>query len=159
MITLHPMTQEEFNAFLRISYESFADDLTRADPSFSREAAIAEAKSEVAELLPQGLDTARHHLLSIRDAEETQVGYLWYDLMGASKAFIDDLLIFPAYRRRGHAADALRQLESRLTVPHITLHVFETNHPARCLYEKAGFSYLPLEKSQPGSLYMFKRIR
>ncbi len=158
MTTLHPMTEAEFQRFLHFSYESYADDLTQTNPLVSREAALQEARDELQELLPQGLNTPNHFLLSIRSGD-TQVGYLWYDLLRPSKAFVDDLLIFPEHRRQGHAARALALMETQLTASHITLHVFEANHIARRLYEKCGFDYLQMERAQPGSLYMFKRIR
>jgi len=159
MISLHPMTEEDFSAFLQLSYESFADDLTRTQPLVTRQAALQEAQSEVQELLPEGLATKNHYLFTIRDTQNTPAGYLWYDLLGLSKAFINDLYISPSCRRKGYALQALKLMEQQLTVPHITLHVFESNHAARCLYEKAGFSYLNMENAQSGSLYMFKRIR
>ena len=159
MISLCPMTQQEYDAFLQISYDSFADDLTAAQPMMTREAALKEAQSEVAELLPEGLQTKNHYLFAIRDEKNMQVGYLWYDLLSPGKAFVDDLLIFAPYRRKGYALQALKLLEEQLTVPHITLHVFEGNRAARALYEKAGFAYLKVERAQSGSLYMFKRIR
>ena len=158
MITLYPMTEEEFKGFLHLSYESYADDLTRTNPVIAREAALQEAQSELQELLPQGPQTKNHYLFSIRDAENQQVGYLWYDLLSPHKAFIDDLLIFPEHRRKGYAAQALRLMEQQLTAPRIALHVFESNRAARCLYEKCGYAYLQMEHTQPGSLYMFKRI-
>lgn len=159
MISLHPMTEEEFQTFLHFSYESYADDLTASSPVISREAALKEAQSELKELLPQGLKTKNHFLFSIRNAQNEQMGYLWYDLLNPSKAFIDDLLIFPQHRRQGHAAQALHLMEDHLTAPHITLHVFESNHAARRLYEKCGYDYLKMDRAQPGSLYMFKRIK
>lgn len=158
MITLHPMTEEEFQLFLQLSYDSYADDLTGTHPVITREAAIKEAQSELSELLPQGLKTRNHYLFSIHNAD-AQVGYLWYDLLNPNKAFVDDLLIFPEHRRQGYAAQALKLMETQLTAPHITLHVFEKNHAARCLYEKCGYDYLKMDRAQPGSLYMFKRIR
>lgn len=159
MITLHPMTDAEYQVFLNLSYESYADDLTLANPLVSRESAIKEAQSELSELLPQGLHTKNHYLFAIRNDQGEQVGYLWYDLLNPSRAFIDDLLIFPAHRRQGVAFQALKLMEEQLTATHIRLHVFESNHAARRLYEKSGYEYLQLERSQPGSLYMFKRIR
>ena len=107
MITLRPMTEEEFQSFLHFSYESYADDLTAENPVIPREAAVKEAQSELKELLPQGLHTKNHFLFSIRNAQNEQVGYLWYDLLNPNKAFVDDLLIFPQHRRQGHAAQAL----------------------------------------------------
>ena len=161
MVTFHPMTETEFEAFLQMSYDSFADDLLREEPLMTREAALQEARSEVGELLPKGLKTPAQYLLTIFNEENTAVGYLWYDLMGRSKAFIDDFYIFPEYRRKGYALSALKVLEEFLKgqkIPHITLHVFENNTAARCLYEKAGLEYVQMERAQKGSLYMFKRI-
>lgn len=158
-ITFQPMTEEQFAAFRQESLDSYTADLLRDGQYKNREEAQAEALAEFAELLPQGLHTPKHFLLHILSETGEPVGYLWYDLLGLSKAFVDDLCIYPPYRRKGYALSALQLLEQQLQVPHITLHVFEGNQPARKLYEKAGFSYLKMEKSQAGSLYMFKRIR
>ena len=158
-ITLKPMNEAEYAAFYRLSLESYADNLCRDGGFASREKALAEAREEMAELLPSGLETPRQFLLSVYDETQTPAGYLWYDLLGASKAFIDDLMIFPDFRRRGYALEALRLLEEALQVPHVALHVFEGNRAARSLFEKAGYACLKVERSQTGSVYMFKRIR
>ena len=71
---------------------------------------------------------------------------------------LEKIAVDPQYRRQGHAAQALNLMEDHLTAPHITLHVFEKNQAARRLYEKCGYGYLKMDRAQPGSLYMFKRI-
>ncbi len=153
------MTEAQFAAFRQQSLASYTEDLLRDGGYTSRKEAEEEARSEFAELLPQGLATPKHFLLQILNEANESVGYLWYDQLGLSKAFLDDLCIYPPYRRQGYALSALQLMEKTVPLPHITLHVFEGNHAARCLCEKAGYSYLKVEKSQDGSLYMFKRIR
>lgn len=158
-ITFQPMTQAQFDAFRQASLDSYTEDLLRDGQYASLEEAQSEALAEFSELLPHGLQTPNHFLLQLLNENSESVGYLWYDLMSIGKAFIDDIYIYAPHRRQGCASAALRQLEAQLQVPHITLHVFESNIPVRKLYEKAGYSYLQIEKSQAGSLYMFKRIR
>jgi len=58
------------------------------------------------------------------------------------EAFIFDLVILPAFRRRGFAEDAMLELEvyvRRLGLTQISLHVFEHNTVASALYDKLGF--------------------
>ena len=128
------MTEEQFAAFRQESLASYADDLLANGANKSRKEAEEEALSEFSELLPQGHLTPRHFLLHIFNEQGEKVGYLWYDQLGLSKAFIDDLCIYPPYRRRGYALSALQLLETQIQLPHITLHVFENNQPASKLY-------------------------
>ena len=158
-VTLKAMTLSDFETFREISLKTYTEDLLR-DAAFAGEAeALKEAEAEFSELLPRGLETPGHFLRCIENEDGLCVGYLWYDTLGMSKAFIDDIYVFPPHRRKGYAFAALGEMEKVLTVPLIALHVFEGNDAARKLYEKASFSYLKMEKAQKGSLYMFKRIR
>ena len=156
-ITFRPLLPEEYDAFLAYELAAYANSLCR-DGQMTKEKAQAEARAEMDELLPKGLQTPQHFLCALQnDAGET-IGLIWYDLLGASKCFIDDIVIAPAFRRQGYATAALKMLENTVGKPHITLHIFDSNHSGRLLFEKSGYQYLQLEKSQAGSLYMFKRI-
>lgn len=157
-ITFRPLRPEEYDAFLSYELAAYADSLCR-DGQMTKEKAQAETRAEMEELLPQGLQTPQHFLCALQNDAGEAVGLLWYDLLGRSKCFIDDIVIAPAFRRQGYATAALKALENAVSTPHIALHIFDSNRFGRLLFEKSGYHYLKVEKSQQGSLYMFKRIR
>lgn len=157
-IAFRPLLPEEYNDFLDYELTAYADSLCR-DGQMTKEKAQAEARAEMDELLPQGLQTPQHFLCALQNDTGETVGLIWYDLLSRSKCFIDDIVIAPAFRRQGYATAALKTLENTVSTPHIALHIFDSNHSGRLLFEKSGFQYLQVEKSQTGSLYMFKRIR
>jgi ribosomal protein S18 acetylase RimI-like enzyme len=73
------------------------------------------------------------------------VGMMWFGEVSnndATSAFLYDLWIAPAWRRRGFAAAALALLveEARLRgLGSLNLNVFAHNAAAQALYRKAGF--------------------
>lgn len=96
-------------------------------------------------MLPEGLNTKNHHLLSLRTVD-SHVGFLWLTVIDRKReveAFVLDLVVFPEFRRRGYAEEAIGGLEkyvSDLGFNRISLTVFEHNESARDLYKKCGFS-------------------
>jgi len=134
MTSLHHATAEEFDAYREYTInDSSPDRTTRKD--FER-------------LLPDGLKTRNQHLLSIRGAEGAQIGFLWWtviDRTSGTEAFVLDLVIFPPFRRRGYAKEAMRRLEdhvSELGLVTISLSVSEHNIAARSLY--TALNYQPV---------------
>jgi ribosomal protein S18 acetylase RimI-like enzyme len=141
MIRLRPMGEAEFAAYR----EHALDDYSR--PGRIGNWPSAEiAEREFHRQLPQGLATPDQHLLVIEDAVTAfSVGFLWMAVRQRDtgpEAFVFDLVILPAFRRRGFAEAAMLELEiyvRDLGVAQISLHVFEHNAAARALYDKLGF--------------------
>jgi ribosomal protein S18 acetylase RimI-like enzyme len=129
--SIHPATPEEFAAYRDyVMSDDSPDRTTRQD--FDR-------------LLPEGLQTRNQHLLSIRTDEGTQAGLLWLtviDRKSEMEAFLLDFVIFPIFRRRGHARESMAQLEdyvSNLGLDRISLSVSEYNNAARALYRSLDY--------------------
>jgi ribosomal protein S18 acetylase RimI-like enzyme len=146
-------------AFARWAAESvcrYAADKVRSG-EWSAHESLALAKKAFDELLPRGLATDGHHLYEIVDSESREVGALWIavrERAGQRIAYVYDIVIDPAYRRRGHAMRALRAAEDKageFGVAGIGLHVFGHNRSAQLLYEKLGYS--------PTNIQMFKPLQ
>ena len=154
-IELVPMTSEEFEAWLPGTIAGYAAEHVRSG-RWSEEEALERSRAEHDRLLPQGLATPDHRLWNIVPAGGGEpVGILWIQVMQkpAPTAFVYNIEIYPQFRRRGYAEQAMLKLEDearRLGLEGIRLHVFGHNTAARALYEKLG--YLPT------NINMLKRL-
>lgn len=145
MVRLVPMTEVEFNAYLKYGPQDYAQEHIQAG-NWSPSDALRLAWEQYNQLLPDGLATPNHYFYTIEDqAQAVVVGMLWFmvhDRAGRQEAFVCDIQIRGEYRRRGYGTAAFRALEdvvSDLGLPAIALHVFGHNHAARSMYEKLGF--------------------
>ena len=150
MVRLVPMSQTEFEAYVENLVREYAQSHVDAG-NWTAEEALEMARESTHRLLPQGLATENQYLLSIEDGTlGEKVGVLWFaveDREGGRRAFVYDVEIDEAYRRRGYATQAFEALEARvrdLGLPRIMLHVFGSNHAARALYAKLGFEEVDL---------------
>jgi ribosomal protein S18 acetylase RimI-like enzyme len=141
------MTQSEFDEFLRVSIAEYAEEKTQAG-NYKPEEALERSRGEFEKLLPEGLATKDHYLFSIYAEDlETVVGDLWVAIVrthGPTHAFVYDVKIGEAFRRRGYAQAAFKQLEEKVRewgLSKISLHVFGHNTGAQALYQ--GLGYLP----------------
>jgi RimJ/RimL family protein N-acetyltransferase len=145
MIALVPMTEADFQTYCERAISEYAEEHVRGG-RWSEEEAYEQARRQYQELLPQGVATPNHFLYTLTDTStQTPVGRLWFALQpqaGNQVAFIYDVAIEPAFRRKGYATQAFEALEHQARahgVQQIRLHVFGHNHEARALYEKLGF--------------------
>ncbi|HSJ52745.1 MAG TPA: GNAT family N-acetyltransferase [Anaerolineae bacterium] len=144
-VTLVPMTEDEFEAYLQWAIPDYAQDNVRSG-SWSESEALQKAEAQFHELLPQGLHTPNQYHFTIHDPElNSTVGMLWFGLVRdtpGKPAFLYQFQIDEAHRRRGYGLAALRALEEKVKEmggSAVQLHVFGHNAPARALYKKAGF--------------------
>jgi ribosomal protein S18 acetylase RimI-like enzyme len=139
------MTAEEFARWSVHSVEGFVrqqmDAGLQAEPDARRDAARI-----FAEQLPEGRDTRRHHLLTVRDlAGGAAVGGLWLRVRpgaGEVEAFLLDIDLLPPARGRGVGrATMLAAHESArgLGATVMRLNVFGHNVPAIALYRSLGY--------------------
>jgi ribosomal protein S18 acetylase RimI-like enzyme len=143
MVSLRPMTEDEFQSFLAEDIPTYAAEKVRAG-TWKPEEAISRSKDEHAQLLPGGLHSPHQHLYTIEDNGRA-VGRLWLSsdpLASAGAGFIYDLHVEEASRRQGIGREAMLALEieaRRLGLHSLALHVFGDNQAARSLYEKLDY--------------------
>ena len=140
-----PFDEADFQAWLVEAIPSFA--LTNVDEgNWTLAESIVLSQQAHDALLPQGLATPGQFFVHVHDAATGgRVGTLWWAEArkgGAMQAWVYNLTIDEAARRRGYARAALRELEDVARghgLQHLGLHVFGHNHAARRLYESLGF--------------------
>ncbi|MFI5282079.1 MAG: GNAT family N-acetyltransferase [Candidatus Dormibacterales bacterium] len=154
-IELVPLTKARFDVWLQATIVSYAQEHVAAG-NWSEAESLQRSRAEHERLLPKGLSTAGAHLWSIvRSGDPEPVGMLWMQEKQAPKphAFVYNIEIYPPFRRRGYAEQAMTRLEEEargLNLEGIRLHVFGHNGAARPLYEKLGY--------EPTSIQMLKRL-
>jgi ribosomal protein S18 acetylase RimI-like enzyme len=143
MIALRPMTQEEYDPYIRFLREDYAKERAGSSDTPLEEERI-ESGRQIDSLLPDGLHSAGHHLWIVVEVDGgAVVGTLWVFVDGGKKrAFIYDIAIQEAQRGKGYGRRTLELLEDELRplgVSRIALNVFAQNIVARGLYEKQGY--------------------
>ncbi len=140
------MSPREFVAFETRSIRGYADFQVAAGLWPRRDAGL-RAAGLIRRLLPQGLQTPRHHCWTIRDRRTAvAVGHLWVaevDASGVNEGYIYDIEIDADHRRQGYGEAALRALVAwarRKRMSAIRLRVHAHNAAARSLYERFGFA-------------------
>lgn len=139
------MPPESFDAYRLASARGYAEDNV-ASGRWPVEAAFERALEDFDQSLPQGLSTPDNCIYEIRDAalDET-VGVVWFAVIeknGIRSAFVYDVEVSAAHRRKGHAREAFKQLEPvvrGMGLQSIGLHVFSQNEAAQALYRTLGY--------------------
>jgi ribosomal protein S18 acetylase RimI-like enzyme len=153
MVTLQPMTEVDYDAYMANSVEDYAADRAQAEDT-SMEVERKTASAQFAGLVPQGLLTPGHHFWRVVAEDGTRVGSLWAHVEAEQRrAFIYDIVIDAAQRGKGYGEATMRALEEELRptdLTHIGLNVFGHNRVARALYDKLGY--------RVAATYMLKRI-
>jgi ribosomal protein S18 acetylase RimI-like enzyme len=145
MTLLCAMSPETFESYKRSSAAGYAEDNVAAG-RWPAEGAFERSLAEFGALLPQGLATPGNHVFDIQAGEGgPAVGALWFAEQqrgGLRSAYVYDLVVYPPYRRQGHARRAFEALEPRvraLGLDRIGLHVFGHNPGAQALYAQLGY--------------------
>lgn len=139
-ITLRPLQPEEFADYRARFIRDWAADIARVDQS-SLEHATIQASQRTDASLPHGIATNGHQLYAIVCGDE-RVGTLWFSVDAERHAFLDDITINEACRRRGYGRRALELFEAKsreMGLERIDLHVYRDNPGAIALYEKLGY--------------------
>jgi ribosomal protein S18 acetylase RimI-like enzyme len=144
-VTVRRMTPAEFDEWQIAIAQDYADEQVAAG-RWQREAAVQRARDENAQLLPQGLETARMLLLRGVDADGEPIGRAWVGLdhpRGApGVAFLYDIEVVENRRGSGLGRALLEAVEEatrRAGLAALELNVFGRNHVATALYRSAGY--------------------
>lgn len=137
------MTREEYATWAARTTESYAEDLAKAH-DVPLDVALARARAQFPELLPNGQDSPGTWLLRVLDASGDAVGVLWLgphpERAGAVHVY--DIEIDEAHRGRGLGRAAMLAAEGLVRDAGsdvISLNVFGFNEPARRLYDSLGY--------------------
>jgi ribosomal protein S18 acetylase RimI-like enzyme len=142
-LALRPMTTEEFDAWVPGAIEAYAADHVRAG-SKQPDTALESAKQEFDTLLPHGVETPSHHLLTAT-VDDTSVGILWLHIPDGQtppRVFIYDIEVDESARGRGYGRAIMLAAEDYARsygADTIRLHVFGDNTVARSLYDSLGY--------------------
>jgi ribosomal protein S18 acetylase RimI-like enzyme len=110
------MTKAQFSEFMEVILSPYVAERAAAD-HVSTDVAERYARDQHARLLADGHLTAGHRFLRIVSTNNNQpVGgvWLWIDV-GNKQAFLYNITVFPQYRRRGFASDALALVEQTVS--------------------------------------------
>lgn len=160
--TLVPLPRDEREAFTVAQIEDYAawlidrGDVT--DLAAARERARAEIEPEMATALASG-----DPMWSAHDEDGAVVGWLRVKTalpgLPPGAAFLEQILVRPDARRRGHGLAMLAALEDTLAqrgASELRLNVWDTNEPGRRLYDRAGYE---LAERLPSKRELRKRPR
>ncbi|MFE3874476.1 GNAT family N-acetyltransferase [Kitasatospora sp. NPDC059146] len=144
-VTLRRMTPAEYQAATEIREAETVRQLAERMPE---ELARAHTRQGTARFLPDGLDTAGHHLVVAEDGAGRTVGTAWIGpdpRAGAgvsTSAWLYHLRVLPEFRRQGYGAAVLaaaERLAVRLGTTDLALNVFGGNEAAIALYRRGGY--------------------
>lgn len=159
MVVLGPLTPEELRAFVDEQIADYADWLVERGeaPGLAQARARAGIEPEVEAAVEAGDDFWTAH-----DANGATVGWLWVKPSQAclppDAAFLYQIQVKADLRRRGYGAAMLAALERVLAAAgrrELLLNVWDTNIPARRLYDRAGYV---LVEQLPAKRQLRKRL-
>ena len=150
MITLLPISQPDYEIFIRDSIRDYAADKVQSG-NWRTEEALERSRNEHEKLLPDGRTTKEHFIYTIFDEETRQnLGLLWMHITMEAphrEAFIFNFVIDEPFRGKGFGKQALIALDEIMQgmgVESIALHVFGFNTNAIGLYKKSGYEVTDL---------------
>ncbi|RZS62166.1 acetyltransferase (GNAT) family protein [Xylanimonas ulmi] len=157
-VTLRPMTDASFAAYLDAAVDEYAREIRSTDHVAWGEA-LDHSRKDYEDLLPQGRASAGHVLLDVVESQAgARVGALWLEVRPPSAAFAYDVYLQPDWRGRGlgrAAVGAAARWCRGEGVRVLGLSVFGRNAAARALYDSLGFTVVvealrrPVEPAPP----------
>lgn len=154
-ITLDPMTDDEFAAWLLPCVRNLAEDNVKCG-KWAPDEALQMAKTEFAILLPHSASTKGNWLYTARDVDSgVAVGSAWIAMNRKAdklQAYIYDLIINEEQRGKGYGRATMRAIIARardLGAQSVGLDVFGHNTVARELYTSLGFAETNVRMSLP----------
>ena len=152
-VTLRPMTDAEFDAWLPSVQVGYAEELI-TNGSMDPGAARVKADAAIAQLFPGG-QPSPEQVIFVIEANGERVGELWLaerEEQLRRVLWVYEVRVRERYRGRGFARAAmeLAELEAkRRGLSHVALNVFGGNDPARGLYRSLGYSEDAVSMSKP----------
>ena len=111
-IELISFSEEEFMDYCQELIPFYANNLVKANLFNDYQEAFNKSRSTIEAFFPYGFTTKGQWLFQIKNGEQT-IGKLWYSESRGNKdtAWLCDIYIEPAFRRRGYATTAIAKME------------------------------------------------
>lgn len=144
-VTLRKMTPEEYDA---ATGHREAESVRALSEFMPEELARERVRQGTARFLPDGLDTAGHHLVVAQNGSGEVVGNAWIgpdpgrSSGTTSSAWLYDINVFAPFRRRGYGSAILaaaEELVAREGRTALGLNVVGSNEPAIAMYRRSGY--------------------
>ncbi|MFF0018726.1 GNAT family N-acetyltransferase [Streptomyces sp. NPDC005374] len=157
-VTLRKMTPSEYDAATEHREAETTRELGKFMP---QELARERTRQGTAQFLPDGLDTAGHHLVVAENGSGEIVGTAWIgpdprQAAGTTNsAWLYDINVYVPFRRRGYGSailNAAEELVAREGKTSLNLNVMGSNETAIAMYQRNGYdvSSMYLSKSVQG---------
>jgi ribosomal protein S18 acetylase RimI-like enzyme len=141
MVNIRKMKDEEFWIVVDNPDDGYAEGMAKAQ-GISLEEAKKSAKNQIANLLPDGINTKDHFFYSA-ESKDQFVGYTWVNIKPDTKnAWGYNIFVLEEFRRSGVAKEIFNCLQVKLKekgVKQVSFHVYADNTNAISLYEQNGF--------------------
>jgi ribosomal protein S18 acetylase RimI-like enzyme len=142
VVSLRPMTQADYEAYVPLATEAYAIEVARNN-RVSDEEGRARARRSFDTELPDGIHTPEHRLLIAEDADGEPVGNLWLARKAETDTlFIYDIEVVEARRGEGFGRRLMELVEAEgraMGLSRVELNVHADNDVARSLYESVGY--------------------
>lgn len=151
-LTLRPMTTEFYEPWMATLQAGYAQDHVDAG-NWSAEEAAARAEADTLQLLPAGVHTTGHLLLTAHNDADDVVGALWIGLDRPNNGgWIYEIEVVEAHRGSGYGRtllNAAEQAAKAAGAASLGLNVFGPNAVARGLYESSGYEVTSVQMVKP----------
>ena len=141
-ISLKKMSEIEFINYFEDKVMRYSKVQSENVHEVSIEDPLSKARTQLNNLLPNGIETTHHYLFNIHK-DDTLIGFVWLKVEKEKKsAFLYEIFIFDEYRGKGFGTNVMKIVEEWLEqegIYYFKLHVFGSNEGARKLYEELGF--------------------
>jgi ribosomal protein S18 acetylase RimI-like enzyme len=142
-ITMHPMTDQEYDAYRQLSVPAYAAELERAR-GISPEAALDESDKAFAKTLAEAAAPERTWVLRVLTSDGEEAGWLWLGPHPhrADGVYVYDIEIAETHQGRGLGRAtmlAAEELAREAGLRHIARNVFGWNGRAEKLYRSLGY--------------------
>lgn len=148
-IRMEPMTDEQYARYRQYAEDDYAQSIMDSG-GWPRAEALEKAREDFRRLLPDGLRSAGHRLLTAYD-DTTEIGILWLHTESKTDglhAYIYDVEVRAELRRRGYGRAVMREVDRlcrELGALTVGLNVFGFNTGARALYEEMGYEVVSVQ--------------
>ena len=113
-VKIRIMTDSEFEFFRQWSVENHAKELME-ERGLTWEEAVKETEEEIAQMLPNGLDTAHNDLMTIAEVSgDESVGVIWTlreETLGRKQSFLCDFVIWDTNRHQLRFCSSFSELK------------------------------------------------